>query len=145
MFAVVPINDEARDPPHSLRVAFRSEPSVAGGAVDPRKLLLGTILAPSYGFPLRVDEYPVRPSVLNECSLLSAVHLGFLNPGDRSLADCLGKISMVVQTPTDVRAPGPDVSRKASRSLPRSPLPIPSSSTPELLATSCRAMVERLT
>ncbi len=96
-------NSKASDSPESLCGAFGNKPSILAAVVDTRKLLSGTVLAPSDWLSLRVDEYSMRASAVDEFSLSPAVPHASLRPGRQPLV--LGQPPRPVKMHTPARVP----------------------------------------
>lgn len=80
LFAMSLLNYKTGDSPHFLHPACGIKSRVFWVAVNPREFLLGTVLTPSYGLSLRIDQDPMRATVCDELSLLAAVSLGPFDP-----------------------------------------------------------------
>ncbi len=102
--AIPPVNDKASYSPQSVHVALSGKPSITSVVINTRKLLLGTVLAPSNRLSFRVDEYPMRASVLHELSPLSAVSRGPLDTRLESLALRQGARSVIIRAPALISA-----------------------------------------
>src|SRR3989454_2611955 len=99
------VNGKASYPPQSLCAAFTGRPSIAGVVVETGKLLPRAVLAPSHRFILRVDQNPMRRSILDEFSPSLAVSRRYLYPGER-LPVRRGASSMVIRAPAREGAGG---------------------------------------
>jgi hypothetical protein len=100
--AIFLIDNKARYSPKSLFNALGGKPSILAAVVDTRKLFGGAVLAPSYWYSFRLDEYPMRGFPLDECSLFSTVPHASLGPGVQSLVFGQGARSVKVHAPTEV-------------------------------------------
>src|SRR5207249_127138 len=71
--AVLPIDEEAGDPPQSLTSRGTTDFVIPSARIDPRELVGGPVLAPPHWSPAIVDQDGVRTAFAHERGLVPAI------------------------------------------------------------------------
>src|SRR2546426_12215721 len=93
------IDNKTGNPPPPVPTIVKREFSIPWATINPRKLLPGPVLAPSYRFLPRIDKYPVSTSFLDKLSLLQTIPHCPLGPSPRFLFQRHRSSSLMVHAP----------------------------------------------
>ena len=118
------IDDEAGDSPKTNRGATGREGLVVAAFVDARKVFAETVLTPANGLTVRVDEDPVRASLLDEVSFFPADFAGHAQRANATI-DLLA-VSTAGESACTDNGPSHFFERKVSQNRARSFLIAPS-------------------